>query len=70
MALESGLSCGGVAGLARARTSPKGPIKLRATLPMGVFMALLREPRAEAATRYPGTDLTLARSVKGPLGLA
>jgi transposase-like protein len=35
----------------------KGFYGLRATLLMGVFLALLREPRAEAATRIRPTDL-------------
>jgi len=34
-----------------------GPLGLRATLLMGVFLALLREPRAEAATRIRPADL-------------
>jgi hypothetical protein len=35
----------------------KGFYGLRVTLLMGVFMALLRQPRAEAATRMPPADL-------------
>ena len=35
----------------------KGFYGLRVTLLMGVFMALLRQPRAEAATRLPPADL-------------
>ena len=35
----------------------KGFYGLRVTLLMGVFMALLREPRAEGATRLPPADL-------------
>ncbi len=35
----------------------KGFYGLRVTLLMGVFMALLREPRAEGATRMPPADL-------------
>jgi prepilin-type processing-associated H-X9-DG protein len=35
----------------------KGFYGLRATLLMGVFLALLREPRAEAATRIRPADL-------------
>jgi transposase len=35
----------------------KGFYGLRVTLLMGVFMALLRQPRAEAATRLPPVDL-------------
>ena len=35
----------------------KGFYGLRATLLMGVFLALLREPRAEGATRIAPADL-------------
>ncbi len=35
----------------------KGFYGLRATLLMGVFLALLREPRAESATRIRPADL-------------
>ena len=44
--------CGEVFGPVR-----KGFYGLRVTLLMGVFMALLRQPRAEAATRMPPADL-------------
>jgi hypothetical protein len=49
----------GLLGVATETFPPmsKGFYGLRATLLMGVFMALLREPRAEAATRIRPADL-------------
>ncbi len=44
----------------------KGLYGLRATLLMGVFLALLREPRAEAATRIRPADLGRVLGLDGP----